>query len=237
MSKTCIFLVLAAVVAFAADPQFEVATIRPATGAPGGWVPGFRSGRFYTTESSLKTLIGYAYSIPAIQISGPGWIDSQFFDITATLPAGSTPDRAPAMLQALLADRFHVRVHRETADMNHYVLTIGKSGSKLLEIKPGDPVPSPAPFGPGPPSIYMTNGTVADFAQGLARMLGRPVVEKTGLAGRFHIMIRYAKPNATEPGPDLLTAVQEQLGLKLEAQKGPVEILKVDSADKAPTGN
>jgi len=237
MSKTCIFLVLAAVVAFAADPQFEVATIRPSAGGPGGFAPGVRNGRFYTTESSLKTLIGYAYLIPDIQISGPGWIDSQFFDITATLPAGSTPDQAPPMLRALLEERFHLKSHREMVEMNYYALTIGKDGTKLKELIPGEPIPTPK-FGPDrPPSTLMTNGTVADFAAFLAKTMGRPILDKTGLAGRFHILLQYTPPSSTLPGPDILTAMQEQLGLKLEAQKGPVDILKVDSADKAPTDN
>ncbi len=239
MRKLLSILGLSAGLVFA-DPQFDVATIRPSDGGPGGFVPGVRNGRFRTTKSSLKTLIGFAYSIPEMQISGPDWIASQTFDLTATLPASAEPDQAPAMLRALLEERFHLRVHRESAEMSYYALGIAKGGFKLKPLQPGDPIPPV--YGPGtPPSKGMTtlmnNGALADFAQSLARVMGRPVVDKTALAGRFFMFIRYAGPNATEPGPDILTAIQEQLGLKINAHKGPVEILKVDSLDKMPTDN
>ncbi len=238
MRKTCIILVLAAAgLAFGAEPQFEVATIRPSDGGPGGFVPGARNGRFSTTKSSLKTLIGYAYAVPEIQISGPDWIAAESFDITATLPSGADPEQAASMLRVLLEERFHLKTHRESVEMNYYALAIGKNGTKLKELIPGEPIPAPK-FGPDrPPSTLMTNGTVADFAAFLAKTMGRPILEKTGLTGRFHILIQYTPPASAEPGPDIFTAVQEQLGLKLEPQKGPVEILKVDSADKVPTDN
>jgi uncharacterized protein (TIGR03435 family) len=236
MNKTS-FLVLAAGVALAQQLEFEVATIRPSAGGPGSSVPGLRNGRFSATNASLKALISYAYSMPEMLISGPAWLDSQRFDIAATLPAGGTQDQATPMLQALLEERFHLKVHRENVEMNHYVLTIGKNGPKFKELVPGEPVPPPD-FGPGSPSsTQMTNGTISDFADRLGRIMGRPVIDNTTLTGRFHLVIQYAGPNATTPGPDILTAVQEQLGLKVEAQKGPVEILKVDSADKTPTEN
>jgi uncharacterized protein (TIGR03435 family) len=233
-----ILLVLAAAgLAFAADPQFEVATIRPSAGGPGGFAPGVRNGRFSTTNFPLKALIGYAYAIPEIQISGPDWIAAESFDITATLPSGAQPEQAAPMLRALLEERFHLQTHRESIEMNYYALTIGKNGTKLKELIPGESIPTPK-FGPDrPPSTLMTNGTVADFGAFLAKTMGRPILDKTGLTGRFHILLQYTPPASTLPGPDILTAMQEQLGLKLEAQKGPVEILKVDSADKAPTDN
>jgi uncharacterized protein (TIGR03435 family) len=237
MSKLSLLLALAAGLAFAAEPQFEVATIRPSVGGPGGWVPGIRNGRFSTTAFPFKALIGYAYSIPEIQISGPDWLTAESFDITATLPAGAEPDQAPLMLRALLEERFHIKTHREMIEMNYYALTIGKNGTKLKPLVPGEPIPTPK-FGPDrPPSTLMTNGTMGDFAAFLAKTMGRPVVDKTELTGRFHILLQYTPPSSTLPGPDILTAIQEELGLKLESQKGPVEILKVDSADKVPTEN
>lgn len=218
-------------------PQFEVATIRLSAGGPGGFVPGVRNGRFGATNASLKALIGYAYSIPEMLISGPGWLDSQHFDVTATLPAGASQDQAALMLRALLEERFHLKSHRENVEMNQYILGIGKNGPKFKELIPGEPIPHPD-FGPGtPPTTLMVNGTLADFADSLGRTIGRPVIDKTALTGRFHLIIRYAGRNATTPGPDILTAVREQLGLKLEARKGPVEILKIDSVDKTPTEN
>jgi uncharacterized protein (TIGR03435 family) len=143
------------------------------------------------------------------------------------------------MLRALLEDRFHLQTHRASQEMNYYSLTIGKSGSKLKELRPGDPVPAPS-FGPGTPSsMMMTNGSVARFAASLARNLGRPVIDRTGLSGNFHIMLAFTPATSLsgDPGPDIFTAIQEQLGLKLEPQKGPVDILKVDRADKTPTEN
>lgn len=232
--------VVAATLSAPAQPTsraaFEVATIRPSAGGPGGFVPGVHNGRFTTTICSLGSLIGFAFSIPEVQIHGPAWL-SQTFDVTATLPAGAAPDQAPGMLRSLLEERFHLRVHRESTEMSYYALEIVKGGFKLRPRQPDDPIPSM--YGPGTvgTATLMTNAGVAEFAQSLARVVGRPVLDKTELAGRYFLWIRYSGPNAKDSGPDVFTALQEQLGLRLASRRGPVSILVVDSVDRTPTDN
>jgi len=224
-------------VLIAADPQFEVATVKPnLSGSAGSGGPGARNGRFTGQNNSLKTLISVAFAVPEFEVTGPDWLESQHFDVTATLPQGVQPDQIAPMLRALLEQRFHLQTHRETVEMSYYALIINKGGPKIKPIVPGEPLPPP----PSPKglAVQMTNGTVQDFGESLARhQVDRPVLDKTGLTGRYHIVITYATEHSTEPGPDIVTAIQEQLGLKLESQKGPIEVIKVDHADKTPVEN
>jgi len=222
--------------ALAADPQFDAATIKaePPAISGGSVAPGVRGGRFGEKNESLRALIAYAYAIPRFQVAGPDWLDSARFDIEARMPDGALPEEAPAMLRALLAERFHLKTHRESTEMSYYALVVAKGGFKLKEFKPGDPAPK-LTFLPGGASM-MTNGEVQKFAGALAGAAGRPVIDKTGLTGTYFMFVSYS-PSGGEIGPDLFTAIQEQLGLKLEPQKGPVEILKVDRVDKTPVEN
>jgi uncharacterized protein (TIGR03435 family) len=244
MNRTSLLLVFAiAGLAFAAEPQFEVATIKlndhsdPRTGSG----PGVRNGRFNAGNLTLKKLISYAYDVPEFQMKGPSWLESEHFDVTAKMPDGSPDAQAKPMLRTLLEERFHLRTHRETAEMNFYALVVGKGGSKLKEVQAGEQVKFPQV--PPTSAMMMTTGPLSDFAAHLAPMVGRPVVDKTGMPGTFRVFLIYASNraaaagDASDPGPDVFTAVQDQLGLKLEPQKGPVETMVVDGADKLPEEN
>jgi uncharacterized protein (TIGR03435 family) len=244
MNKPTLLLILAAAgLATAAEPQFEVATVKfndhsdPRMGSG----PSSRNGKFNAGNLTLKKLISFAYDVPEFQMKGPAWLESEHFDVTAKMPDGSPDSQVKPMLRKLLEDRFHLQTHLETAEMSYYALVVGKSGSKIKELRDGEPIPPPT-FLPGGAAM-MTNGTVESFAGQLAPAVGRPVLDKTGMTGRFHIFVNYAPARAgaagdvSDPGPDLFTAIQDQLGLKLEPQKGPVEILAVDSAAKLPDGN
>jgi uncharacterized protein (TIGR03435 family) len=173
------------------------------------------------------------------------------------------------MLQALLADRFQLTLHRETKELPIYALVMarkdGKLGPRLTESKEGgctmpDPTKPPPPPEPGKPATLGCGGMMmsprrltassvplANLAPTLSRMLGRTVVDKTGLAGKFDISLEWTPdetqaiqlpPDAPKPlpsdgsGPSIFTALQEQLGLKLESQKGPVEIFVIERAEK-----
>ena len=253
---------------------FEVASIKPASGddhrimfmyQPGG---GLR-----TMGTPLRMLIMQAYDVRRYQISGgPGWLDSERYDITAK-PASPDPEakdprdmtdadrktlqeKMRARLQALLANRFQLNIHRETKEQPIYALVVTKSGSKL---KASDPSASSGPKGMMRMSPGGFNGQAVELkmlAEALSNPLGRTVVDHTGLTGHYDFDLKWSPdpgqgmnepkgppppgmegPPPSDPNaPSIFTAVQEQLGLRLESTKGPVEMIVIDRVEK-PTEN
>jgi uncharacterized protein (TIGR03435 family) len=236
----------------AAPPTFEVAVIKPNKTGAGN--RGFRRagpGELNALNDSLKMLIAYAYDVRDYQIEGgPSWIDSESYDILAKPEAGVDDDlktnaertaRLRLRVQALLADRFQLKLHRTTRELPMFALVVAKNGSKL---KPSTSTRSES----------ISNGhhlscervTMETFCKVMLQgELGRWVADKTGLTGEFDFTMDWAPDEgrrrfpgeeagaASTPGgdgPSFFTALQEQLGLKLEPQKGPVEVLVVDSA-------
>jgi uncharacterized protein (TIGR03435 family) len=247
-------------------------------------------GRFTAANISLKMLIHLAYGVTDSQISGgPGWLNSEKFDIEAKADDSSiaepwklseeqrklAQDRSKRMLQALLADRFKLTLHRETKELPVYALVVAKNGPKLQaatadELAPPDPKEAhvrldspkgPMPKGRGllmrPGQLSGTAAPIAILAETLSNQpeLGRTVLDKTGLQGYYDFTLKWTpderqgqmfrgpgdgakegpgSDSAPPPdsGPSLFTAIQEQLGLKLESQKGPVEILIIDGAER-----
>jgi uncharacterized protein (TIGR03435 family) len=276
------FLVVAAIAAIlpiAGTAQstltFDAASVKvvspgsPATrvGASGPpWREG--SGRLHQPSITMKSLLIEAYGVKDFQIVGPGWMEADRFAIDAVMPASTTREQLRVMMQHLLANRFHLAVHRETRAEQVYVLSVAKSGPKLKEIAEGTPVPEPKgdepefdPYGfPNP--IYFARGrggatefqingrsritgqhaSMKDFIDVLIRRLGRPVSDKTNLTGKYDFVLNYSGTSLTAPVtdapmPDLFQALQTQLGLKLEARKGPVEMIVVDHVERVPTEN
>ncbi len=219
-----------------ARSQFEVATVRPNhSGSHAGRGPSARNGKFAAENISLKTLVAAAYEVREFQIAGPDWLASEQYDIAAKLPEGVPDSQTAPMLRTLLEDRFHLQTHRETAEMSIYALVVGKGGPKFRQLEPGETFKMPA-FPPNSSSTLL-NGTMARWGEVLSGIVGRPVLDKTGITGSFLFMLMFSSDQADSPSPDIFGAVEEELGLKLEPQKGPVEILKIDRADKAPTEN
>jgi uncharacterized protein (TIGR03435 family) len=232
-------LLAAAVLAPGADPQFEVATVRPnhsvGPASHMGRGPSAKNGKFIAENISLKTLIASAYEVREFQVAGPGWLASEQYDITAKLPQGMADNQIALMLRALLEERFHLRTHRETAEMSIYALMVGKAGPKFHALAPGEEFKPPA-F-PPKSAFTLLNGSMARWGEVLSGIVGRPVLDKTGITGSFMFMLAYSGNSDDSPSPDIFGAVEEELGLKLEPQKGPVEILKVDSAERVPDQN
>ncbi|MBZ5612140.1 MAG: TIGR03435 family protein [Acidobacteriia bacterium] len=249
---------------------FEVATVKPSTGddhrigiqmLPGG---GLR-----TTGTTLKFLLTFAYDVRDFQISGgPGWINSDRFDITAKAERGGSDSAPPdprsmtdaqmktareqmqQRLQGLLAERFQLVIHRETKEQSVYALVVGKTGSKLKE--------SQVTSGEGHRMMRMGRGQISGegvplemLTNVLSNQLGRPVIDRTGLQGPFDLKLEWTPdpgqagpfgglpppgvevPPPPDPnGPSLFTAVQEQLGLRLESTKGPVQMIVIDKVEK-----
>ena len=236
-----IFAALAAFGQSAPPPAFEVASVKPNTSGSGSSHTSGTTGQLTITNRSLKELIQMAYSVQDFEISGPDWLGSVKFDIVAKIPAGAQKDQRPAMMQALLAERFELAVHRESKEMPAFALVVGKSGPKLQQVKPGGT--SMNDNGNNNSRQITGEGvSMAVLAGTLARIVEHPVVDQTGLQGVYNLKLDFTPENAKSDGPDaagpsIYTALQEQLGLKLQTQKLPVEIIVVDRVERVPTEN
>jgi uncharacterized protein (TIGR03435 family) len=263
-------------------PQFEVASVKPAAndesqrfprmrefmrnGRPPGWIPMTDPGRIRLENWVLLDLIAAAYSVRVSQVSGPGWLTDQSFDIEAKVPAGTPKEAVNVMLQSLLEDRFGLQVHRSTQTKPGYALVVGKNGPKL---KPAEPEPALEPgltaeekkaksqqqvqanmaammkrmqerredgasLG-GATSGRFSSITTGGLAGRLEPLADGPVVDETGLTGKYSVTIETWK-NPDIPGGTVFDAV-EKLGLKLEPRKVTVDIVVVDQVSKTPTAN
>ncbi len=220
---------------------FEVATVKPnLSGNGGGSAPHLTKGRLSATNATVKWMLEVAWGLNDQQVTGPSWIESDRFDLAGTAPEGVPDTEIKPMLQALLKDRFGLAAHLETREMAIYNLVIAKDG---LKIKPFDAqkIPPEPPRMPGAWGTLYSTGTLAQFAGNLAGLSGRPVIDKTGLEGRYYCRVQYSQMGTAaanpDQAPDIFGAVQQQLGLKLEPAKGPVEMLIVDRIERTPTEN
>lgn len=236
-------------------PAFEVASIkaRPA-GSPIGVIGGQPSGSRLTLEAmSLSDLISWAYNVKPWQVAGgPPWAGTQDeptvlnsgtrrFDIAAKAEgeAPRPPEEFRAMMQSLLADRFHLVLHRQTRDMRVYALVIDKGGSKLRQSA-ADGKSVLRMNGGG--HMVGTGATVTQLVDWFSNASGvdRPIVDRTGLTGRYDFTLEWRAPRAGDTpdlsSPDIFTAMPTQLGLRLRPQTAPVGVLTIDSAEM-PGGN
>jgi uncharacterized protein (TIGR03435 family) len=219
-----------------AGPAFEVASVKVAPPRSG-------TARYTAMDSdpamvrysniSLQNLIAIAYNFDSrLVMGGPPWLGSDVYDVVAKIPPATPKNQIPAMLQTLLAERFKLALHRETKEQRAYFLVVGKNGPKLKPAREEGVQNQIIPGG------IMGHAMSMDLlAASIARVVGYHVVDKTGLPGAFDIDLRFTPENSKEPGPDLLTCIQEQLGLKLEPGRAPVEMLTVDHAERIPTEN
>ena len=206
---------------------------------------------YSASNIDLKSLIANAYGVRPDQISGgPDWIDSNRYDIEAKVVAanGSTPqpiarEERSLMLRSLLADRFKLAVHNETKEAPIYELVVAKNGPKLQPAKPDQP--TRMTMG-GSGKATMEVDQISALIYQLSLQVGRPVVDKTGLTGKYDIKLEWTRdpgPDSEDAastdasaGPSIFIAVQEQLGLKLNSTKGPVDTLIIDHSEP-PTPN
>jgi uncharacterized protein (TIGR03435 family) len=227
-------------------PAFDVASLKPSPPIPTGpnrsMFVGMRSdpGRVTFSNVPMKNLIRTAYGFDTDSRidGGPGWLDSEMYDLVGTFPADTPNDRMPQMLQTLLTERCKLAVHRETRDQAAYAFVVSKDGSRLKSHDPNN-------FGNGNRGgrghLELHNITLSQLGNFLYNELWRFVVDATGLSGTYDITLDWVPADTpiNDPkanGPSLFTAVQEQLGLKLEPQRSPIEYLVVDRIEK-PAGN
>jgi uncharacterized protein (TIGR03435 family) len=229
--------------AMSAPPAFEVASIKPvAPPIPSGGGPWtVDHGRFIAQTGWVRAVIGWAYNVlPPVKVrGGPTWIDSDpyYFEAKAEDP-NAGPEQISVMVQTLLVERFKLVVHRETQEERVYTLVVGKNGSKMQEAKDGRPAHIDFP---GPGQVVCTEYSLVGLSYFLSNILQSPVLDNTRLKGFYNFSLEYADPRwgsvdhlarQLASRPDIFSAVQEQLGLKLEAKKGPVEILVVDHIER-----
>lgn len=234
-----------------AAPAFEVATIKPVppNTKAGRYIIMQGQNRFVAKHYTLKLMIAAAYDVSPKAISGgPEWMDSDHYDIAAITPGTDRPtqDEQMAMLRNLLVERFQLNLHREQKQLSIYELEVSKGGEKLKPSAeaPGEPAALISTVYPDRIHLPARNATMTEFASVLQRaVLDRPVVDKTGLSGRYDFDLDWA-PDETQfggevpvarsdaPNPPFFTAIEQQIGLKIEATKGPVMAVVVDSVQR-----
>jgi uncharacterized protein (TIGR03435 family) len=227
---------------------FEVASIKPSRNpsadsnldsAPGG--------RLTATNITVRELIRLAYGVKDYQIEhAPGWLEGERYDIAAKSAAATTRslDQEQSQIRELLTDRFHLATHRETKPMQVYLLVMARDGPKLTEHNDGTGSGTRRACG----HLAGKRLTMDTFAAVLSRQFERDVLNRTGLTGMYDFQLDWTPdsgpcptPPDSEAGsvtalPSIFTAIQQQLGLKLESSKGPVEFLVIDHVER-PTGN
>ena len=281
-------LLLSAVASGQGSPTFEVASIRPSSEQVAQVSAGMRiaGSQVRLTAMSLKEYIVIAYGVKPQQIAGPDWLGQTRFDLAATIPAGGSAEQVPEMLRALLAERFQMKMHRETREFPVYTLGIAKGGPTLQPSKA--PAPAAETGGEKPPDVNVTAsgssaGTTVDlgrgstfafgnnrleasritmvsFAEVLTRFVDRPVLDQTGLAGEYDVVLNIAPEDymplmvrsgvnagvALPPqalrlldgaNADPLSGPLRDVGMTLESRKAPLDVVVVDSIARTPTEN
>jgi uncharacterized protein (TIGR03435 family) len=241
--------------AFSQTGAFEVASIHAGTFSmellhSGGVGMKIDGARVLVRGWSLADLAGAAFRVRVDQISGPDWMRTQRFDIQAVMPPDAKADQAPEMLEALLHDRFGMQAHRGQRTASVYALTVGKGGAKLQPSAPGDTTASGCiPLSAGRRMCRRTSmEDLATLLSGLSRMsasmppgamswgIDFPAEDVTGLTGTFDFAMSFGPGNPDEGGGSVMDAV-EKLGLKLELQKRPVDVVYIDHIEKLPSEN
>jgi uncharacterized protein (TIGR03435 family) len=229
---------------------FEVATVKP---TPPDWRGGryirmSSPQRFVATNYTLRVLIGAAYNLtPTAILGGAAWLDSDHYDIVAATPGSVHPnlDQQMSMLRKLLADRFKLTFHLQEKEFPVYLLTVAKNGPKLRETTapPDDDPVIVSQIAPGTISLPARNATMTQFATVMQRSIfDRPVLDKTGLFGRYDFDLEWTRDETQFDGerretqesakPGLFTAIQQQLGLRLEAARGVVQAIAIDRIER-----
>lgn len=244
-----------------ANPTFEVATIKPSDPNRPGKLFTVRGRDVVTINTTLNDLITMAYDVHVRQVTGgPAWLDSEKYDLTGRPDVEGQPSvkQIKTMIQKLLADRFQLKFHREKKELTVYAITAAKAGTKISKSE-ADPNSLPGLFfgGAGPAggvAFNVRNATMGEVASTLqGTVLDKPVVDQTGLDGKYDFTVRFTPdpgqmaafgappagaPAAVNPDapPDLFAAFQQQLGLRIETTKAPVDVMVIEKIEK-PSAN
>lgn len=229
-----------------AHPSFDVATIKPSD--PADTSDGFQTSghRIFIENETVNKMITFAFAIHAQQIvGGPDWFATERYDIRGVpdVDGQASMRQLQEMVRKLLADRFSLRFHQEKRELTVYAITVGKNGPKLMQNN-SNPKGLPDQSGRGDghhgTRTRFTNNSMADFALYLQFFVDRPVVDETGLAGKYDFVMDWSRnevpANDPDAPPGIFTAMQEQLGLKLEPKKDTAQVMVIDHAER-PSAN
>jgi uncharacterized protein (TIGR03435 family) len=238
-----------------ANPSFEVATIKPSQPDRPGKIFGVQGSHFRTVNTTLADMIKFAYGVQDKQIIGaPSWVESDKFDIEAQPDAPGAPnkDQVSMMMQKLLTDRFQLKFHKDTKELPAYVLTAAKTGQKMTKSEVPDQLPGLFFTNISPATLTVRNATMDDVCHLFqSAVLDRPVVDQTGITGKWNFLLKWTADesqfsgmgvkvpppsDAADAPPPLFTAIQEQIGLKLDAGKAQIPVLVIDKVEK-PSAN
>jgi len=237
------FFLLAATLAHSqtptARPAFEAASIKPNNSASRSSHSNGSKGQVLMVNQSLKGLIERAYSVKPFQVTGPGWMESVYFDIAAKYPEGTKNADRPLMLRTLLEDRFKLAAHMESKEVPGYALVVAKGGFKLKPVEPAGGSDTSTNGDGRVTTLTAKRISMAQLADLFARRLGQMVVDKTGIGGVYDVEMKWSSDDQStdDSVASIFTAIQETVGLRLQPQKVPVPIVVVDSIERMPTEN
>lgn len=235
MKKAIASLLFAAVAA--ALSSFEVAAIKLNISGDGSSHINTTDGSVFMRNVSLRSIIEQAYDLKRYTLSAPDWTNSQHFDINARATGKVKQEELRLMLQSLLAERFALKFHRESKEMSAYALLPAKNGFKLKPVE-GSGSGINSSNGAGKAQAKCKHVSMPRLADFLSDRVDHPVVDQTGIPDAYDFTLEWSpNQNTEDAGPSIFTALNDQLGLRLEPRKLPVSILVVDSISKTPTEN
>ena len=225
-------------------PSFEVASIKPSTTDGGSWSSSGHRQTIIGTTAGI--LIGYAFALHDYEIiGGPPWLHHDRLDVIAQAEGKATPEQFRLMMQSLLAERFALKAHHETREGLMYRLALarkdGRLGPQLVKSGSvcGDPPPASVPWAvtacsarSGIADTVMGATLFSGLVSSLESLVDRRIIDETGLSGRFDVKLEYSRGQKDVERPSIFTAIQEQLGLKLEPARGPINVLVIDSISR-----
>jgi len=220
--------------------EFDVASVKANHSGSDSAAMQLGKGSLTITNATLTKIMGAAFGISedrdANLLVGPDWMQSERYDVIAKFPTSTSMDQMRMMLQSLLKERLRMKFHREIREVPAYALVVAKHGLRARTAAEGNT----GGFRRRAGHLESRSATMAALADKLSQQSDRPVVDRTGVRGSYEFMLDWA-PNELQTnglaGTSLFTAIEEQLGLKLEARKEPLEVVVVDFAAKVPSEN
>lgn len=251
---TASLVVAGTAIALAQGPAFDAASVKVnRSGSPNSTIGIIPGGAYRAVNTTLERIIPDAFGVLPFQVTGgPAWLATDRFDIIANPPADARPDQLPGMLQALLVERFAMKIHRARQDRPIYTLTLvdsGRIGPKLTtssldcdqqeaDKKLTPECQSMMGIGRGGGQLAMKGRGLAILARTLGGVVGRVVTDQSGLTGKYDLELKWSAGDAAASSndPEIFSAIREQLGLQLKPATGPVEMVVIDSVQR-PTAD
>jgi uncharacterized protein (TIGR03435 family) len=235
--RTAILILFAAGGALAqekARPAFEAASVKVNTSDSGSRSSHSSKGQILISNYSMKLLLQRAYKAKPQQIDGPRWIETESYDIAAKYPPDTKDEDRDLMLLTLLEDRFKLAVHRESREQEGYAMVVAKGGFKLKPVEPGTGGGTNSNSDGKAVNFGATKTYMAGLADYLTRLMDGIVFDKTGIAGVYDFQMKWTRDERDDSMPTLSGALRDVLGLRLQPEKVPVEVIVIDHLERSP---